>query len=229
VWQPTGNLTTRARLARAHHDCQPDVTRCNEKSATPASTDADRFASCEVRLNLVSELCQIPTETPVKHRELRGHSDKHRCCGKWLWELRYCVSMCVSTRGRHLFPSVLLQPLGHLSVLVESTVYGPVAEPETSIMSEIVSRPPNVVRSLTGYLVPLGDRDSTQHNRPTPTLQYRTRRAPTARATVWSIADRSAPLVRARHQALDADLVRVMRWRARSVALSGVVFESSHQ
>src|SRR5688500_19926184 len=31
--------------------------------------------------------------------------------------------VCVSTRGRSRFPSVLLQPLGHLSVQVESTVY----------------------------------------------------------------------------------------------------------
>ena len=32
----------------------------------------------------VSELCQIPPETPVKHRDLRAHSDAHRCCGKSL-------------------------------------------------------------------------------------------------------------------------------------------------
>jgi hypothetical protein len=32
----------------------------------------------------VSELCQIPLETPVKQRDLRGHSDAHRCCGKSL-------------------------------------------------------------------------------------------------------------------------------------------------
>jgi hypothetical protein len=44
------------------------------------------------------------------------------------------------------FPSVLLQPLGHLSVFLESTVYGRVDEPETSNCV----RPPNVVRSVTG-------------------------------------------------------------------------------
>ena len=32
----------------------------------------------------MSELCQIPRETPVKHGDLRGHSDAHRCCGKSL-------------------------------------------------------------------------------------------------------------------------------------------------
>jgi hypothetical protein len=35
---------------------------------------------------IVSELCQMPPETPVKHRDLRGHSDAHRCCGKSLKE-----------------------------------------------------------------------------------------------------------------------------------------------
>ena len=37
------------------------------------NADAYRFASCEVRSHLVSELCQIPPQTPGKHRELRGH------------------------------------------------------------------------------------------------------------------------------------------------------------
>jgi len=40
--------------------------------------------SSEVDKKTVSELCQIPPETPVKHRDLRGHSDAHRCCGKSL-------------------------------------------------------------------------------------------------------------------------------------------------
>ena len=32
----------------------------------------------------MSELCHIPSEPPVKHRDLEGHSDAHRCCGKSL-------------------------------------------------------------------------------------------------------------------------------------------------
>src|SRR5262245_18563029 len=44
-------------------------------------------------------------------------------------ELRWWDVMCVSTRGRSRFPSVLLQPLGHLSVQVESTVYRRAATP----------------------------------------------------------------------------------------------------
>ena len=62
------------------------------------------------------------------------------------------------------FPSVLLQPLGHLSVLVESTVYGPVAEPETSNCVRNCVRPPNVLRSLTAISDTLV----------TPTLEWRT-------------------------------------------------------
>jgi hypothetical protein len=34
----------------------------------------------------VSELCQIPPETRVKHSDLRRHSEAHRCCGKSLME-----------------------------------------------------------------------------------------------------------------------------------------------
>src|SRR6185503_15986882 len=39
---------------------------------------------------------------------------------RW-WDVRWWVLMSVSTRGGTRFPSVLLQPLGHLSAL-ESTV-----------------------------------------------------------------------------------------------------------
>ena len=40
--------------------------------------------SAEMAARTVSELCQMPPETPDKHRELRGHADAHRCCGKSL-------------------------------------------------------------------------------------------------------------------------------------------------
>jgi len=59
------------------------------------------------------------------------------------------VSVSLGEAFRIRFPSVLLQPLGHLSVLVESTVYGPVAEPETPNCVRNCVRPPNVLRSLT--------------------------------------------------------------------------------
>jgi hypothetical protein len=81
--------------------------------------------------------------------------------------------VCVSTRERNQFPSVLLQPLGHLSVYLTSTVYGPVAEPETS----------NCVRTVSDALMscdhlrrfgPAARPRSVRHNRPTPALQDRT-------------------------------------------------------
>src|SRR6267142_4708496 len=53
-------------------------------------------------------------------------------------ELRWWDLVCVSTRVEIQFPSVLLQPLGHLSVYLESAVYGRVAQPKTQIMIGIV-------------------------------------------------------------------------------------------
>jgi hypothetical protein len=72
------------------------------------------------------------------------------------------VSVCVTERGRIQFPSVLLQPLGHLSASLESVVYGPVAEPETSNCV----RPPNVPRALTVICRRLTG--SSTHHRPLP-------------------------------------------------------------
>jgi hypothetical protein len=40
----------------------------------------------EVGARIVSELCHMPPETLGKHRDLRGHFDAHRCCGKSLME-----------------------------------------------------------------------------------------------------------------------------------------------
>ena len=69
----------------------------------------------------MSGLCHIPPETPVNtvvYRDMSTHIDvaESRCSG-----MRWWVSMCVRTRERNQFPSVLLQPLGHLSVSLEST------------------------------------------------------------------------------------------------------------
>jgi hypothetical protein len=43
-----------------------------------------RLRCGEVQIGFVSELCHIPPETPVKHRDLRGYAGAHRCCGKSL-------------------------------------------------------------------------------------------------------------------------------------------------
>ena len=58
----------------------------------PAGTVLHRRHQChravrsQLRSVFVSELCQIPRDTPVKHRDLQGHSDAHRCCRKSLME-----------------------------------------------------------------------------------------------------------------------------------------------
>ena len=53
----------------------------------------------EVGIGFVSELCQIRPQTPVKPRDLRGHFDAHRCCGKSL--IGRCVGAfrCASARA----------------------------------------------------------------------------------------------------------------------------------
>jgi hypothetical protein len=48
-------------------------------------------------------LCQncvrYPPETPVEHRDLRGHSDAHRCCGKSLMWGALVHLGCASARA----------------------------------------------------------------------------------------------------------------------------------
>ena len=63
----------------------------------------------------LSELCQIPPETQVKHRELRGDSDAHRCCGKSLIGsalvgfrvLQHARADSISKRARSTTPTSL--------------------------------------------------------------------------------------------------------------------------
>jgi hypothetical protein len=47
----------------------------------PAASRHRRRAG-EVSVGSVSELCQMPPETLARHRDVRGHSDAHECCGK---------------------------------------------------------------------------------------------------------------------------------------------------
>jgi hypothetical protein len=62
-------------------------------------------------------------ETLVKHRDLRGHPDAHRCCGKSLMENALVGFDVRQHAPAESIPSVLLQPLGHLSAL-ESILAG---------------------------------------------------------------------------------------------------------
>ena len=84
---------------------------------------AYRFTPCRppyFRAVSASELCHIPPGTPGNHLQLRGNLDAYRCWVKSLIGSALVDLVCVSTRGGSRFPSVLLQPLGHLSAL-EST------------------------------------------------------------------------------------------------------------
>jgi hypothetical protein len=47
----------------------------------PRAIATHRRRAGEVSVGSVSELCQVVPETPVKHRDLQGHSDAHHCCG----------------------------------------------------------------------------------------------------------------------------------------------------
>ena len=60
---------------------------------------------------------------------------------------------------------MLLQPLGHLSVSLESTVYRLVAEPASARCDTNCDRPMNLARLLTAIW---SRRRPRQHNRPTP-------------------------------------------------------------
>jgi hypothetical protein len=87
-----------------------------------------------MRADLVSDLCQIPRETPVKHRDLRGRSDAHR--------LRKVVDgsgvgafQCEPVRTAKIdFQGVLLHPsaFGRVNIsetfVAGATVRGPTQE-----------------------------------------------------------------------------------------------------
>ena len=66
--------------------------------------------------------------------------------------MRWWVSVCVSTRERNQFPSVLLQPLGHLSAL-ESTIC---ERPAIRIAQNLPSR----IFNLTSRVIPIAYRDA---------------------------------------------------------------------
>jgi hypothetical protein len=102
------------------------------------------------RIGLCQNRVTYPLKPPV-HTVTYGHTPTHINVAEIVEsELRWWDSVCVSTRERIRFPSVLLQPLGHLSVSLESVVYGPVVEPVHPNCVRNCVRPPNVPRTLTG-------------------------------------------------------------------------------
>ena len=94
--------------------------------------------------------------------------------------------MLLGRTRRNRFPSVLLQPLGHLSVSFESAVYRLVAEPANPNCDTDCDRPPNVPRSPMAIWSSLSWLAREQHNRPNSSFQYRTRRVtPTLRLGIF--------------------------------------------
>jgi hypothetical protein len=80
--------------------------------------------------------------------------------------------LSLGERRPYCFPSVLLQPLGHLSVSSESAAYRPVAEPA----NPNCVRPLNLSRSLTGTDGPVAESRRSapirRQSRPDATIQY---------------------------------------------------------
>jgi len=77
---------------------------------------------------IVPNGCVLPTNT-VTYGETQGDMFRvlSRCRSRGK-----CASVPRDVGATHRFPSVLLQPLGHLSALVRSMVYGRVDEPVNS-------------------------------------------------------------------------------------------------
>jgi hypothetical protein len=92
--------------------------------------------------------------------------------------------MSFSAARRNRFPSVLLQPLGHLSVSLESVVYRLVVEPANPNYDSDCDRPLNLPRSLTAIWRSLATATS-QLGRRVPAFQYRTRQGTRMRTLVF--------------------------------------------
>jgi hypothetical protein len=96
----------------------------------PKRTDGHRSYWTTAGRHPEQEGSSVPAATSSTRRKFTRAEFPHIvvAASAW-WEVRRWVLMFVSTRRRNLFPSVLLQPLGHLSVYLESVAYRLVAEP----------------------------------------------------------------------------------------------------
>ena len=118
------------------------MSRCRHaSSAALNNASIPCRSSAEVGIRVVSELCHIPSETPVKHRRLRGHVNAYRGCAKSFIGNALVRFGVVSTRKRDLFPSVLLQPIGHLSVYLRCLCRTSSNEKTAAVVPFIRSQP----------------------------------------------------------------------------------------
>jgi hypothetical protein len=105
-------------------------------------------------LKCVGILCQNCVTYPLKpwgNTAVYGDTSEHIVvAGSRRSEVCWCDFVCVSPRGGNRFPSVLLQPLGHLSAL-ELTICGRpgigIAQNPPSRISDLICRmPPTIYR-----------------------------------------------------------------------------------
>jgi hypothetical protein len=83
----------------------PAGTPCCTRVLMPAASYASKFDP------FLCQNCVRYHGTGRSNTVICGDTPMHIVvAGSRWWELRWCVSMCVSTRGRNLFPSVLLHP-----------------------------------------------------------------------------------------------------------------------
>ena len=97
-------------------------TRTAQQLPCPVGLLAGYHATCVgvCLRKLEGGLCQNCVRSPPKPRSnsvIYADTPIHIVvAGSGCWELPCCVLTCFATRGRNRFPSVLLQPLGHLSL-----------------------------------------------------------------------------------------------------------------
>ncbi len=121
--QTDGDLIVHDTVLQFVH-CNCSAMHCRKQGRPDCSNPLARSApatSIDVsRPKLLSALCQNCVRYPLKpgsNTVIYGDSPMDIVvAGSRRSEERWWDFLCVATRGRHLFPSVLLQPLGHLSV-----------------------------------------------------------------------------------------------------------------
>ena len=141
-WKRGTAASTNARDSCGVHNLVADRTRC-----VPTKI-------WTYRANLRRDPCRNCVMSAGKWREISAFTGLHRgatCTSESLNRMRGEVfhSDCVSI-APFRFPSGLLQPLGHLSVSLESIVYRLVGEPANPNCVTNCVRPLNLARSLTG-------------------------------------------------------------------------------
>jgi len=160
---PLGRNRRRRFIAGSDASHHREHRRSQNGSATSLALDQKRTRRARTHTdshlaNCVRILCQNCVRCPSKpwaNTVIYGDTPRHIVvAGSRCWRVRWCVSACVSERERNQFPSVLLQPLGHLSAL-ESMGYKRLGKDyrtrlATSQLSSITFAFSGLARTTTG-------------------------------------------------------------------------------